>query len=61
MKKKGGVLFSENTSNKFSINDITTPVITIRQDITTAVRGLLQGNTITITLISDHSLVKEIT
>ena len=30
MKKNGGVLFSENTLNKFTINDITTPDITNR-------------------------------
>ena len=36
----GGVLFSDNTSNRFTIREMTTPAITKKYVITTAVRGL---------------------
>ena len=40
MYRNGGVLFSDNTSNKFTISETTTPAITKKYVITTAVRGL---------------------
>ena len=40
MNRKGGVLFSANISNRFTINEMTTSAMTIKYASTTAVRGL---------------------
>lgn len=39
-----GVLFSANTWNKFTISEITTPAMTTKYVITTAVRGLQEDD-----------------
>ena len=55
----GGVLFSDNTSNRFTMRDTTTPAITKKYVITTAVRGL--WDTIITTPINAHLPHKEVT